>query len=185
MFKDVIQKIGFTRLILIGVAGAVIVICSVNSGNTTTESSKDETAQTAQAETETLYELEERLEMRLTQLLSQVDGVGSVRVMVILKSGVGEEILKDSILSKDEVTESDSSGGTRQSVSFSQSEETIMETAQDEDLPYVLRALAPEVAGIAIVAEGGDKAEVVCKLTEMTSALFAIDVTQVSVLDMK
>lgn len=217
--RDICKKIGIGRLLLIGFAGVVLVLCSLDFGSILTETEESRTDQSDEtgaaegsagtgasgsagstgtsvsetaltdvflAETEealSMQELEARLEARLADFLSQIQGVGEVDVMVVLSSGVGKEILKDESLSKEEVTESDSAGGSRQSVNYDRSEDTVMDSAEGSSAqtPYVLKNLAPEIEGVAVVAEGGGDAGIVAEITELVAALFGIDVTQISV----
>ncbi|MBE5921821.1 MAG: hypothetical protein E7269_03600 [Lachnospiraceae bacterium] len=180
--REMIKKIGFGKLLLIGLAGIVLVICSMNNEeNAGLSEHTMNAANTSDSEPE-IEQLTEELEAKLEQFLVQVDGVGKVDVMIVLRSGEGEEILKDTSNTKDEVTESDSQGGSRDSLNYSSSEQTI---TKENGSPYVLKKLAPEIAGIAIVAEGGGDATVHAALTELTASLFAIDVTQISVSKMK
>ncbi|MCD8118133.1 MAG: hypothetical protein LUE29_01340 [Lachnospiraceae bacterium] len=235
--RDICRKIGIGRLLLIGAAGVVLILCSLDFGSIFSDNTENQTNQSGEAdaagqssgtdssgsggtggtggtsgtagtagvdgtsvsesaltdiydaaaeESLSMQELEARLEERLAGLLSQIAGVGETEVMIVLSSGVGKDILKDETSSKDEVTEADSAGGSRQSVSFDQSEDTVMDSAEGSSAqtPYVLKYLAPEITGVAVVAEGGSDAGIVAEITELVAALFGIDVTQISVAGM-
>ncbi|MDE6829223.1 MAG: stage III sporulation protein AG, partial [Lachnospiraceae bacterium] len=65
------------------------------------------------------------LEERLAAALSQMSGVGDATVMITLKSSAEKVIEKDVETTDEEVTESDSQGGTRTTRNGNRAETTI------------------------------------------------------------
>ncbi len=125
------------------------------------------------------------LESSLEELLGTMDGVGKVRVMVTLE-GSGETVVeKDVGKERDGTTEVDSAGGSRNTTSINESEETIYLKGQgSSDIPYVRKVLSPQVTGVAVSAQGGGNARVAANITETLQALFGIEKNKIKVVKM-
>ena len=89
--KELLKNDKFIRAVLI--AGAVLVII-IAFGGVFTRNSQKSTAHTAEV-SEMLSGYENRLEQRLTEILSHIDCVGSVRVMVTLDTSEQTEYGKN------------------------------------------------------------------------------------------
>lgn len=126
------------------------------------------------------------LEARLEELLSSMDGVGKVKVMVTLEASRELVVEKDVPSDMENVTEADSSGGTRESVSSAQQESTVYITDSDgTKMPYVVMTRVPPVEGVTVVAQGGGNGNVQKNITEVIEALFDIDAHKIRVVKMK
>lgn len=134
------------------------------------------------AEMETVTLLEQRLEA----ILSSMDGVGAVKVMVTLASS-GEQIIeKDSPVSRSNVLEEDSAGGSRNLQEVDSGESTVYLTTGDgEQIPYVIKEVSPVVEGVSVVAEGGGSSLVQKNIIEVIQALFGIEIHKIKVVKMK
>lgn len=128
----------------------------------------------------------ERLEQRLEEMLSSMQGVGDVKVMVTLVSSGEKVIEKDIPLERSNVVENDSSGGNRSTNEMYSREETVYVTnAQGEKIPYVVKEYSAVVEGVSVVAEGGDNALVQKNISEVIQALFGIEEHKIKVVKMK
>jgi stage III sporulation protein AG len=138
---------------------------------TTVETQKKETNQV------------EQLEQRLEQILSKVDGVGEVQVMITLKSE-GEKIVeKDTESTENTTNETDSQGGERKTTDYSKKESTVfVENEGGGSEPYVTKEMEPEIEGILVIAQGGDKPSVAQNISEAVLALFPIDAHKIKVM---
>ena len=127
---------------------------------------------------------EAALEERIEGILQSVDGVGTVDVMVVLKSS-GEKVLRvDRTSSSDTTKETDSAGGTREA-SVSQWEENTVLTGQGTGSgasPIVEKELSPEISGIIISAQGGGSPSVQSEISEAMEALFGLPPHKIKVL---
>ncbi len=123
-----------------------------------------------------------RLETRLADALSQMSGVGEVAVMITLKSSAERVVEKDTEITDEGVTESDSQGGTRTTKNNSRAETTIYSDGNTSGTPYVSKELTPEVEGVMIIAEGGDEPVVKQNITEAVQALFGIDTHKIRIM---
>lgn len=126
------------------------------------------------------------LENRLEVFLSSMEGVGRVKVMVTMRASGEQVVEKDIPSATDSVKETDSEGGTRESVSSSQEESTVYVTAASgEKTPYVTKILEPEVEGVTVAAQGGGNGVIQKNITEVIQALFGIEPHKIKVVKMK
>ena len=100
------------------------------------------------------------LEHELEQMLHQMEDVGDVACMVTLSQSAEQVIEKDMETSNENITESDSQGGTRTTNQSSKSETTIYHD-EEKGEPYIRKEISPKVEGVLVIADGGDNAVVV------------------------
>ena len=126
------------------------------------------------------------LEKRLEAILSAMQGVGRVDVMITLASR-GEKIVeKDIPLERNNILETDAEGGNRSTNEMYSKEETVYTVnAQGDKIPYVTKETGVEVAGVSVVAQGGDQAMVQKNISEVIQALFGIEEHKIKVVKMK
>lgn len=126
------------------------------------------------------------LEHRLEEILYAMDGVGQVKVMITLASQ-GEKIVeKDIPLERSNILEEDSGGGSRSTNEMNSKEETVYSTnSQGDKIPYVVKETGVEVAGVSVVAQGGDNEAVQKNIGEVIQALFGIEEHKIKVVKMK
>lgn len=126
------------------------------------------------------------MEKRLEEALSEVSGVGKVKVMVTLRSTSEKVVEKDEEQESETVTEQDSQGGTRTTARSSSSGTTVYGepgsgTSAGQE-PYVTKELTPSVEGVVVIAQGGDQPVTVQNITEAVQALFNVDTHKIKVM---
>lgn len=176
MEKAWFQKLKKTdKLLLLLAAGILLVVLSwpgkkevVTSEKLTMESSED------------VLSYEKKQEQRLSEILSQMEGVGRAEVMITYKSSEERIVREDSSSSRKSVEETDSGGGMRTQEEVSLNVDTL--TTGGEGEPYVVKELVPEVEGILVLADGGDKASVKAQIIEAVQALFPLESHKIKVL---
>ena len=125
------------------------------------------------------------LEQRLTNILSQMAGVGSVEVMITLKSSRELIVEKETPVNRSATTENDAQGGSR-TINTSELEENVVySTDGSSSEPYVVKSLAPEIEGVLVVAEGAGSGTVNRTVTEIVQALFGVEAHKVKVVKME
>lgn len=126
------------------------------------------------------------LEKRLEEILYAMEGVGQVKVMITLASQ-GEKIVeKDIPLERNNILEEDSGGGSRNTSEMNTQEETVYSTnSQGDKVPYVIKETGVEVAGVSVVAQGGDNELVQKNISDVILALFGIEEHKIKVVKMK
>ena len=126
------------------------------------------------------------MERKLEEVLSEVSGVGEVKVMVTLRSTSEKVVEKDEEQESETVTEQDSQGGTRTTSRSSSSGTTVYgesdSGASAGQEPYVTKELTPSVEGVVVIAQGGDQPVTVQNITEAVQALFNVDTHKIKVM---
>ena len=134
----------------------------------------------AAADVKDSYEAE--LERRVKEILKNVDGVGQVDVMIVLKSSSEKVVHVDGSSSRSMTEEQDGSGGTRRIESEEQGQSTIMMSNGGGNMPIIEKELRPEISGIIISAEGGGKLSVKAEISAAMEALFGLPAHKIKVL---
>lgn len=191
--KITLKEIGPARLVMLLMAGIFLVLLSISNLPSSDKKSKETTdgavsqsgtsaANTSKDETK-LYVTD--LEDRLRTVLMKVEGIGAVEVMITLKGSKEVVVLKDEPYTKESVNEVDGEGGSRNSNKTEQSDTTIMVEGSDGvTRPYVLKEIEPEVEGILVIAQGGDKAVIQSEIIDAVQVLFGVPSHKVKVMKM-
>jgi len=176
------------KLIILLLLGMIIFVVAIpvsdkkkNQNNYSPET--DEEA--AQDKLLSQEEYKEMLENELSEALSQVSGIGRVKVMITLASTSESVIKEDKKTSSSDVTESDSSGGTRTTKEKNGENVTVYSKTDNDQTPYVIKENMPAVSGVLVVAEGGDEAKNVQNISEAVKALFGIEAHKIKVMKME
>lgn len=127
---------------------------------------------------------EAQTEARIKEILKNVDGVGEVDVMVVLKSSEEKVIRVDQNTSSSVTREQDSGGGQRE-ISQSDREETTIMTGTGgtgQSQPVIEKEICPEISGIIISASGGGSPQIKAEISEAMEALFGLPAHKIKVL---
>ncbi len=168
MFNEYLEKAKKYKYILIVIAiGILLLSVNITPGQTESEqtSSLDEQEQNNQTV--------ENLELKLTELLRSIDGVGDIKVMITLESS------KEYIYASEQKTTHDQSD----EVSYKQDSETniIIVDNQEGNTPIPIKVNEPSVKGVAIVCEGADDIMVKSSVIEATKSVLGIGSNRISV----
>lgn len=185
--KKTAKKLSMDKLLLILLTGVALVILSIPNGGkkkeNTTNITKDMQENTIMITDDTYEKL---LEDRLTELLSNVEGVGKTKIMITIKSTGEKIVLKETPYSKNTTSEIDSEGGKRDTIDITQSEAVVyIEGSDGSKTPYVIKETEPQIEGIVIIAEGGDNIYIVKDIKEAVAALFNVPSHKIKVMKMK
>lgn len=181
---------GRRNLWLAGLAalGVVLLVFSGVSGSKTAPkqpSSLEAPVPPAQVKSGMSLE-EEELSKKLCDMLKQVEGAGRVEVSVRLSGSTRAEYAVNTTTGKKTIQERDQSGGTRQTTEDSGSGQLVMNrNGAGGEQPVVERELAPQVAGVLVVAEGAGDSRVRAKLFEATRVAMGIEPQKIVVLPME
>ena len=126
----------------------------------------------------------EEHEKRLTEALSQVDGVGRVRVMITLKSSRELVVERERAIDRSSVSEEDSKGGSRVTSQAQIGDSVVYRGGGTDSEPYVIKTLPPGIEGVLVVAEGAGSGEVDRTITAIVKALFGVEAHKVTVVKM-
>ena len=125
---------------------------------------------------ETSYEV--AIEKKLMNMLSKMEGVGSVSVMVTINANAEKILAEDTSSSSQRTEEKDQAGGTRTTDSVQQTNDVVL---QNGNTPYIVKEYAPEIRGVLILAEGAGDSMVKNQITEAVSKLLDVPVHKISV----
>ncbi|MDF2472419.1 MAG: hypothetical protein K0R21_201 [Anaerocolumna sp.] len=189
-----LKEIGPSRLIIMLLAGIFLLVLSFpdmfssdkasdTTGNSTKNSSVSNTVrQENQDETDMYISL---MEERLEDILAKVKGIGAVDVMITLKGSKELIVLKDQPYTQESMNESDGEGGNRVSSGIDKEDSTVtVDDGSGGSLPFIIQELEPEVAGIVVIAQGGDNPEIMTEIVDAVQVLFNVPAHKVKVMKM-
>ncbi|MCD8122604.1 MAG: stage III sporulation protein AG [Clostridiales bacterium] len=124
----------------------------------------------------------QELEQRVEEILSQVDGVGEVDVMIVLKSSSETVWHTDGSRSRSLTEETDSNGGTRRTESEEEEANTVFFSDSGDSGPVAEKEIYPELSGIVISASGGGNLQVQAEISRAMEALFGLPAHKIKIL---
>lgn len=125
------------------------------------------------------------LEQRLTQALSQVAGVGQVRVMITLSSSRELVVEREQPVTRSVTNEADSQGGTRVVNQVETGDSVVYSSEGSNSDPYVVKILPPQIEGVLVVAEGAGDVTTNRTIVIIVQALFDVESHKISVVRME
>ncbi|MCL2699774.1 MAG: hypothetical protein FWE68_05625 [Defluviitaleaceae bacterium] len=129
---------------------------------------------------------EEKLESRLEDILSRVEGAGAVRVMITFAQSHEIVVAEDGKYDRTHTEETDAQGGNRTVESLNTSGTKITIKGADGSVtPLILRTIAPRVEGVIIAAQGGGDPVVREQLTRAAQTVLGVEPHKVHVLKIR
>lgn len=126
------------------------------------------------------------MEERLSEALSQVEGVGKVKVLITWKTSAEKVVEKDMPFSSQRVEEEDGNGGQRITTEEERGAETIYQQAEDGSrTPYVVKEIRPQAEGVLVIAQGGGNPTTAQNILEAVQALFPLDSHKIKIMKME
>ncbi len=125
------------------------------------------------------------MENRLSELLSSVEQVGNVKVMVTVNSTVKKTVLQDGSRESEQTIETDSAGGSRNSISERREGTTVFCDIENGSRPYILNETYPEITGVVVIAEGSGTGTVDLDILNAVQVLFDVPAHKISIMKMK
>lgn len=159
------------KIMFLVVCGAAAIALIAVSDFTRTRATQKAQLTSDENVLDTTYERE--LEQRLESIISQMDGVGRVKVMV--KSASSEK--------SDYARNSDSSYGS--DGDEKQDSEYVIVKSQSQEGGILIKKDYPEIQGVFVVCDGGESSSVKNEVTNAVSALLGIGKNSISVSKMK
>ena len=134
-------------------------------------SKKNEKDNAQENKSDSSFDYELNLEKKLDKILSQIDGIGKVKVMVTLDSSA------ENIYSSDKENSTQNSGTT---VSSSEKKKYLI-VDNDGEEPVLEKELKPIIRGVIVVCEGADNVEVREAVTQSINAGLGVPLSNISV----
>lgn len=129
------------------------------------------------------YEKEQK--KNLEEILSQIEGVGNVKVELRFSGSDKKVPAKDKSLQESKTEETDSNGGIRVNREVTSGDEIVMEDGEKGNTPFILETQKPRISGVIIVAEGAQDPKIKYEITKAIANLYDISLEEVSVFSMK
>lgn len=176
------------RLLILLLTGILLLVIGIPVPDSNEKQKKTKTDDGVRENTEeqslnTYAGYEAYLEKRVAEALEYVEGVGKAEVMITLRSSGEKVVEKDQSADSQTTEEADSGGGTRTQNSRSSDKTSVyQQDADGSQTPYVSKELTPEIAGVVVIAQGGDNAVTVQNITEAIQALFGIDAHKIKIM---
>lgn len=157
------------KLIKIIVIVLLISMLGIFLSESFSKKTQNEKAEDNNTDSSLFYELS--TEKKLTKILSQIDGIGKVKVMVTLDSSA------ESIYSSDRENSTQNSGST---LSTSEKKKYLI-VDNDGEEPVLEKELKPTIRGVIVVCEGADNVEVREAVTQSINAGLGVPLSNISV----
>ena len=122
-----------------------------------------------------------RLEQKLEDMISSVEGAGRTKVMVTLKNG-SEYVYASSGRTSVDTSQSTGSGGQQSSGSRENTENSFM-IIEDKDGKHALvrTELAPTISGVVVVCEGASDPAVKARIEEVVTTALGVSPKRVCI----
>ena len=175
-------------LLLAGVCCLVIVFPMGEKNENDLTSQKNVESKTENKDTLTVRAEEDfvsQQEERLSALLSSVKDAGKVQVMITVESTTRKNVLQDGSMETEQVTETDSAGGSRTSVSEKKEGTTVFHDIQGISTPYILSEAYPQVIGVVVLAQGSGTGTVDLDILHAVQVLFDVPAHKIKIMKMK
>lgn len=131
------------------------------------------TDRTGQSEAGPVSVLPDTLGEEMEEILGQIQGVGTVHVLLTMDTDGERELAQN--------TELRYSGNTAAPEDYSRSSEPVLRDSGGQEETVVTRRTYPTYRGALVVCQGGDRAEVKLVVTEAVSALTGLPSDRVTV----
>lgn len=148
--------------------------------------SKSEKVQVDENNKITLQDYKEKLEKQLESILTQVKGVGNVKVMMTLNSGV--EIIPAYNTNETFKTtqEKDDQGGERViSENIKNHQLVVVNETGGKNKPVIIKEMKPKIKGVIIVAEGAQDPVIKSNILKAVKTVLDLPAYKVTVLTKK
>ncbi len=164
-FDAFVQKLKIDKkmivVICIGIMGALMLMLLGSYSDTDDINKTGNVEETTKSVVSSIDEIEKKLESKLTEIISEIEGVGEVSVIVTVASS-DSYIFAENIKSDNDTD------------SFSSDREIIIYKGKDGDDGLKIGIRSPDVLGVAVVCQGAASSVVKSEITCLVTSLFGI-----------
>lgn len=189
-----LKEIGIEKIIIIFITGILLLVLSVPSFQKTNQDKEADVQNVSTQKnsggsvsyTDSNADYTAWMEKRLTDILGQVEGIGTLKVMITLKGTSEKVTLKDSPYTQENSAESDGDGGTRENSSLTKEDESVLVTPESgESIPYVVKEIEPEIEGVVVLAQGAGSSKLIQEIVDAVQVLFDVPAHKIKVMKME
>lgn len=188
------KKLPKESMLILFLCGILLYVISLPVEDTTKQSQQrnketqmyQETAADNELPTGTQEAYQQRIEEQLEEFLTQIEGVGNVKVLVYMKASQEYIVEKDTPVELS-MSEGTSIDGEQEVVKEEKrSEQTIYTVdASGAEVPFITQTKNPEITGVVIAAEGAGQSHIKAQLVRLTMALYGLEANEVDVFVLK
>ncbi len=199
-WKQLCGKIGKDRFLILIIGGLLLLVITYPLPSDTAKGDADQEKNVqnissgrsgASSEEERMTAVREndyidKMEYRLSQILSNIYGAGKVKVFISLSDYGISVVEKDVSYTRN--NEEKEGGDLQDTVTLltENSEETVYTADENgNEVPFINKITVPKVEGVLVVAEGGGNQSVAQEMKEAIMALFGIEEHKIKVVKMK
>ena len=176
--EKVEKKTGVSKqgiIFIVGVVGIVLV------GFAQLPTREKEVVQPPQSQS-TYQEYGAELEIRLSDILGSIEGVGRVKVMVTMESSYGYEYATENRTDVDKSSDVREEQGEKIQEKNTVEETYVMvENNDGEKSALIKREMAPTLKGVVVVCDGGDDPVIKSSVVEMVSVAANLSTAKIAV----
>lgn len=186
------KKLRKDQCLILILAGVLLCVISLPTKEDNTKSGLTDAASAIIQDEHTFDEKEKSSdyvtywEEKLEESLRCVEGAGEVRVLIYTGESEEVQLARDGTEETSDTTETDAAGGSRH-ISESRMDRKVVCTVDErgQNVPLVVKTVAPCVEGVVVIAQGADRLQVRRDIIAAIQVLFDVDMNRISVIKMK
>ena len=187
--KRKIENLVFFIVLLIVTIVAINLIWNGNKNETneqTNNTSKQLATTNNQAQTNQIQGMNESdLETKLEEILSQIQGVGEVKVLLNYSESSEVVAMYNETSKTSNTEETDTSGGTRKIQETDTQKDIIYQEDNGEKTPITQKIVQPKIEGAIITAKGANQANVKANIIQAEEAVTGLATHKIQVFEMQ
>ncbi len=171
------------NIVLLGLIGTLFLFYGNLLNNSNNNNVQEKINNTNSLKEETINNETDQLKKELEEVLSNIQGVGKVRVQICYsrKSSYDYEYDKEEV--NKITTDIDQNGGEREVKDVSNDRKLVIIRKSDgEEKPVISEERPPLVSGVIIIAEGAENSRIRYSISQAVSNLFELPLYKVNVL---
>ena len=186
--KRKIENLIFFIVLLIITVVAINIIWNGNKNETnekTNNTSKQLATTNTVSQTNQIQSMEEtNLETKLEEILSQIQGVGEVKVLLNYSESSEVVAMYNETSKTSNTEETDTSGGTRKIQETDTQKDIIYQEDNGEKTPITQKIVQPKIEGAIITAKGANQADVKANIIQAVEAVTGLATHKIQVFEM-
>lgn len=143
---------------------------------------KTETQGSVMQENSQIEILEQRLAEKISSTIEQMRGVGKVKVLVTLNSGLKKEYAKDESITQRDSKVTDKQGSVQETTETTENDKLVIPS---NALPVIVMEESPDIAGVLIIAQGATDPQIREEIFTAVKTLLNIEAVKINVSPMK
>lgn len=187
LFQRLAENDTYRKIIIgAGLLGIVFILISGNLKSCDSQASAKTSPSSSTKKVLTAEEYEKQMENSLANIISQIEGAGSVRVMVTLEQ-TSKDVYATQEKSNDQQTNENAESGTGKNETNNSNETTylLVKDADGSEKAVQVTEIQPVVKGVVVVCDGGGDPKVQQNITDAVTTALHITSVRVCVIKAK